>query len=130
MQFSRDTYSYVWPRDGALGDRRLDLAGFQDVARSFYTFCQKAITADGYFYHKYNPDGSPASSWHPWVIKGEAALPIQEDETALVVWRCGGITTATATSSSSARCGWTSFRRRPTSCAAIAIRAPGCRCPS
>lgn len=86
MQFSRDTYSYVWPRDGALVSDALDLAGFQDVARSFYTFCQKAITEDGYFYHKYNPDGSPASSWHPWVIKGEAALPIQEDETALVVW--------------------------------------------
>ncbi len=86
MQFSRDTYSYVWPRDGALVADALDLAGFQDVARSFYTFCQKAITEDGYFYHKYNPDGSPASSWHPWVIKGEAALPIQEDETALVVW--------------------------------------------
>src|SRR3712207_9032671 len=27
-----------------------------------------------------------ASSWHPWVIKGKEALPIQEDETALVVW--------------------------------------------
>src|SRR6185503_6061505 len=47
---------------------------------------QHSITADGYFYHKYNPDGSPASSWHPWVIKGIRSLPIQEDETALVVW--------------------------------------------
>ena len=44
------------------------------------------ITEDGYFLHKYNPDGSPASSWHPWVLKGNAAMPIQEDETALVVW--------------------------------------------
>src|SRR5205823_4769466 len=86
MQFSRDTYSYVWPRDGALVSDALDLAGFPDVARSFYTFCQAAITQEGYFYHKYNPDGSPASSWHPWVIKGTRALPIQEDETALVVW--------------------------------------------
>ncbi len=86
MQFSRDTYSYVWPRDGALVADSLDLAGFPDVARWFYTFCQKTITDDGYFYHKYNPDGSPASSWHPWVMKGERALPIQEDETALVVW--------------------------------------------
>ena len=44
------------------------------------------ITDEGYFYHKYNPDGSPASSWHPWVLKGSRSLPIQEDETALVVW--------------------------------------------
>lgn len=86
MQFSRDTYSYVWPRDGALVADALDLAGFPDIARWFYGFCAKTITEDGYFYHKYNPDGSPASSWHPWVLKNERAMPIQEDETALVVW--------------------------------------------
>src|SRR4051812_15421455 len=86
MQFSRDTYSYMWPRDGALVADSLDLAGFPDVARSFYSFCQRTITDEGYFHHKYNPDGSPASSWHPWVMKGARSMPIQEDETALVVW--------------------------------------------
>jgi len=86
MQFSRDTYSYMWPRDGALVANSLDLAGFPDLARWFYTFCKDVITADGYFHHKYNPDGSPASSWHPWVLKGAQVLPIQEDETALVLW--------------------------------------------
>lgn len=86
MQFSRDTYSYMWPRDGALVANALEMAGFSDLARWFYTFCKDAITPDGYFYHKYNPDGSPASSWHPWVLKGSRVLPIQEDETALVVW--------------------------------------------
>src|SRR4051812_43185321 len=86
MQFSRDTYSYMWPRDGALVANSLDLAGFPDLARWFYTFCKDAITPEGYFHHKYNPDGSPASSWHPWVLKGSRVLPIQEDETALVVW--------------------------------------------
>src|SRR3954466_6614470 len=86
MQFSRDTYSYMWPRDGALVANSLDLAGFPDLARWFYTFCKDVITADGYFHHKYNPEGSPASSWHPWVLKGAQVLPIQEDETALVIW--------------------------------------------
>lgn len=86
MQFARDTYSYIWPRDGALVADSLDLAGFPDLARSFYSFCQRAIDKDGYFLHKYNPDGSPASSWHPWVRDGKPSLPIQEDETALVVW--------------------------------------------
>ena len=86
LHFNRDTYSYMWPRDGALVADSLDLAGFPDVAKSFYSFCQRVITEDGYFYHKYNPDGSPASSWHPWIIKGKQSLPIQEDETALVVW--------------------------------------------
>jgi len=86
MQFSRDTYSYMWPRDGALVANALDLAGFSDLARWFYTFCKDAVTSEGYFHHKYNPDGSPASSWHPWVLNGSRVLPIQEDETALVVW--------------------------------------------
>jgi glucoamylase len=86
MQFSRDTYSYLWPRDGALVANALDLAGFPDIARWFYSFCKDILTDEGYFYHKYNPDGSPASSWHPWVMKGQRAMPIQEDETALVVW--------------------------------------------
>lgn len=86
MQFSRDTYSYMWPRDGALVANALDVAGFPDVARWFYSFCKDALTPEGFFYHKYNPDGSPASSWHPWVMNGARAMPIQEDETALVVW--------------------------------------------
>ncbi len=86
MQFSRDTYSYTWPRDGALVANSLDLAGFPDLARWFYSFCKDVITPEGYFHHKYNPDGSPASSWHPWVLKGMRVMPIQEDETALVLW--------------------------------------------
>jgi glucoamylase len=86
MQFSRDTYSYMWPRDGALVADALDLAGLPDVAKWFYSFCRNVLTPEGYFYHKYNPDGSPASSWHPWVMRGQRAMPIQEDETALVVW--------------------------------------------
>lgn len=86
MQFQRDTYSYLWPRDGALVAAALDDAGFPDVARSFYSLCTRLISEQGYFFHKYNPDGSPASSWHPWVSLGRPQLPIQEDETALVVW--------------------------------------------
>jgi GH15 family glucan-1,4-alpha-glucosidase len=86
MQFARDTYSYMWPRDGALVADSLDLCGFHDLARGFYSFCQRVIQPEGYFLHKYNPDGSPASSWHPWIKDGKPSLPIQEDETALVVW--------------------------------------------
>ena len=86
LQFSRDTYSYMWPRDGALVCHALDLAGFPDVTRRFYTWCRDVLTAEGYLLHKYNPDGTPASSWHPWVVDGKERLPIQEDQTALVLW--------------------------------------------
>ncbi|MGB1126587.1 MAG: glycoside hydrolase family 15 protein [Phycisphaeraceae bacterium] len=87
LQFSRDTYSYLWPRDGAFVADAMAAGGFPDVSRSFYKFCSEVITRRGMFLHKYTPDGSPASSWHPWVdAKGRPQMPIQEDETALVIW--------------------------------------------
>jgi GH15 family glucan-1,4-alpha-glucosidase len=86
MRFARDTYSYVWPRDGALVARALDVAGHHQAARRFFSFCVEHVSAGGYFFQKYNTDGSLASSWHPWVRDGKEQLPIQEDETALVIW--------------------------------------------
>jgi GH15 family glucan-1,4-alpha-glucosidase len=86
-KFARDTYSYVWPRDGALVANSLDRAGHEDITRSFFQFCQKVLRPEGYFAHKYAPDGQPGSSWHPWVdASGKRVLPIQEDETGLVIW--------------------------------------------
>lgn len=85
VDFNSDTYSYMWPRDGALVAYGLDLAGY-DITRSFYQFCAKILTEDGYFLHKYTPSGALASSWHPWIKDKKAQLPIQEDETALVLW--------------------------------------------
>ena len=87
VAFARDTYSYMWPRDGSIVAAALDAAGHVDVTSHFYKFCANAITPDGYLLHKYNPDGSTASSWHPWIGKdGGDQLPIQQDETALVLW--------------------------------------------
>ncbi len=86
MQYARDTYSYMWPRDGALVADAMDAAGFPDIGRGFFSFCSRIISEQGYLLHKYNPDGSLASSWHPWVSNGQPQLPIQEDETALVIW--------------------------------------------
>ncbi|MBI1813146.1 glycoside hydrolase family 15 protein [Candidatus Peregrinibacteria bacterium] len=85
MAFNRDTYTYVWPRDGAFVSLALDQAGYQEVTREFFRFCCRIQSPDGYLLHKYNPDGSLGSSWHPWFRSGEAQLPIQEDETALVI---------------------------------------------
>jgi oligosaccharide amylase len=84
--YGRDTYSYMWPRDGALVAAALVDAGYAEVARRFFSFCHRVITEEGYLLHKYNPDGSLASSWHGWYYEGEKRLPVQEDETALVLW--------------------------------------------
>src|SRR5688572_676379 len=86
-QFARDTYGYMWPRDGALVADAFDAAGYVAVARRFFRFVVKLLKREGYFLHKYHPDRSLASSWHPWIdAQGNKMLPIQEDETGLVVW--------------------------------------------
>ena len=85
-----DTYSYMWPRDGALVAHALNQAGYLDLPRAFFHFCQRALTSEGYLLHKFNPDGTLASSWHPWFRNGRKELPIQEDETALVLWALWG----------------------------------------
>jgi len=82
----RDTYSYMWPRDGALVTSALVDAGYIDIPRSFFEFCSRALSPEGYLLHKYNPDGTLASSWHPWMRDGHKDIPLQEDETALVLW--------------------------------------------
>jgi GH15 family glucan-1,4-alpha-glucosidase len=81
-----DHYSYVWMRDGAFVCDAMGRAGFPEIARRFLRFACRVICEEGYFLHKYNPDGSPAPLWQPWVRDGEPQLPIQEDETALVLW--------------------------------------------
>jgi GH15 family glucan-1,4-alpha-glucosidase len=86
IQYNRDTYSYIWPRDGALVAHALDLAGYPEPARQFFRFAASVIEEEGYLLHKYNPDATLASSWHPWSDSGKPQLPIQEDETALVIW--------------------------------------------
>lgn len=83
-----DHYSYLWTRDGAFVANALDAAGYSEMARGFYSFCTKIIHEHGYFLQKYNPDGTVASSWHPhWDAEAKKVmLPIQEDETGLVLW--------------------------------------------
>ncbi len=89
IRFNRDTYSYAWPRDGALASVALVRADHLAPAERFLEFCARIISPEGYVRHKYNPDGTLASSWHPWVQDGKPVLPIQEDETALVIWALG-----------------------------------------
>lgn len=85
--FSRDSYSYMWPRDGALVANALSHAGYSEVTSDFYDFCSAVLTPGGYLLHKYNPDRSWGSSWQSWADHdGKLQLAIQEDETALVLY--------------------------------------------
>lgn len=86
LQGGRDTYGYMWPRDASYSAMALGSAGDSNVVRNFFSFCNDIISKDGYFMHKYRPDKSLGSSWHPWVRNGKMELPIQEDETAIVIY--------------------------------------------
>lgn len=83
-----DHYSYLWTRDGAFVANALDLAGYSHLTRKFFDFCGRIVHKNGYFLQKYNADGTVASGWHAaWdVHRQEKLIPIQEDETALVLW--------------------------------------------
>ncbi len=83
-----DHYSYLWTRDGAFVAQALDLAGYSHITRKFFDLCSRIVHPKGYFLQKYNPDGTVASGWHAsWDGWNERRLePIQEDETALVLW--------------------------------------------
>lgn len=83
-----DHYSYLWPRDGAFVANALDLAGYPEISRKFFELCGNIVEERGYFLQKYNPDGSVGSGWHShWDrYRKERLVPIQEDETALILW--------------------------------------------
>ena len=82
-----DTYSYVWGRDGAFVAKAFDMAKYDEVSHEFFDFCADVITSEGYLLHKYTPDGYLAGQWMPWADEeGKLQLPIQEDETALVLY--------------------------------------------
>ena len=86
LNFSRDTYAYCWPRDAAHVLWPLIRLGFKDEPLKFFGFCRRVLHPHGYLMHKYQPDGALGSSWHPYVHGTIAAPPIQEDETAVVLF--------------------------------------------
>ena len=86
LNYSKDGYAYCWPRDGANVVWPLIRLGYYQEAYRFFEFCQRALHPGGYLMHKYRADGALGSSWHPYVHGNVVAPPIQEDETALVVF--------------------------------------------
>ena len=88
QQGGKDNYCYMWPRDASFTAMALDRVGDFNVCQRYFEFCNEIISGEGYFMHKYSPDGSQGSSWHGWLDNKtrERRLPIQEDETASVIF--------------------------------------------
>lgn len=87
--YARDAYGYCWPRDAAFALWPLLRLGYRDELTAFFDFCRSGLHKDGYLMHKYQPDGAVGSSWHPYIVGNRSIAPIQEDETAVVVFMFG-----------------------------------------
>jgi GH15 family glucan-1,4-alpha-glucosidase len=87
LNYSRDAYAYSWPRDGAYVLWPLIRMGYRSEAKKFFDFCKDGLHPNGYLMHKYFADGALGPSWHPYLHEDNiVAPPIQEDETALVLF--------------------------------------------
>ena len=86
LNYSRDAYAYSWPRDGGYVIWPLIRMGYKDEAYRFFDFCKRGLHPNGYLMHKYRSDGALGSSWHPYIHDDIVAPPIQEDETAIIVF--------------------------------------------
>lgn len=87
LNYNRDAYAYCWPRDGAFVLWPLIRMGYTEEPYRFFEFCKRGMHPNGYLMHKYRADGGLGASWHPYIHDGgTTAPPIQEDETALVVF--------------------------------------------
>lgn len=85
-----DTYSYLFPRVGAIAAVALDRAGYTDLTRNFYQFCRQLPSPDGFLFSKYTPMGAVGSLNHPWIDPdGKEALPVAADNTAILLWALG-----------------------------------------
>lgn len=89
FNFGRDYYCYCWPRDAAYAIWPLLRIGLYGEAKRFFEFARDTMHQDGYLMHKYQPDRSIGSTWHPLVHGKVRELAIQEDETAIVVYMIG-----------------------------------------
>ncbi len=92
IEYGKDDYAYMWPRDAAFIVNTLDRAGFTEVTKPFFMFCQEVLHPDGYLHHRYRSDKSLGSTWHSsvsqteWLADKILQLPIQEDESASVLF--------------------------------------------
>ena len=92
MEYGKDDYAYMWPRDASFIAMILDRAGYEEVTKPFFTFCQHVLHPDGYLHHRFRSDESLGSTWHSttsqkeWLKDHILQLPIQEDESASVLF--------------------------------------------
>ena len=92
LQYNRDHYSYMWPRDGAFIADAMSLAGYHGTMAPFFHFCARSLSRRKVICIT-NTIRTELSARAGILMscKGCPRLPIQEDETALVLYALGRI---------------------------------------
>lgn len=86
LNYRRDSYAYSWPRDSSYALWPLLRMGYKQELKNYFAFCRDVLHPEGYLLQKFRPDGAVGSSWLPYIIRGRVIPPIQEDETANVIF--------------------------------------------
>lgn len=92
IEYGKDDYSYMWPRDAAFIISTMCQAGYEEITKPFFLFCKDVLHPDGYLHHRFRSDESLGSTWHAstaqddWLHDKVLQLPIQEDESASVLF--------------------------------------------
>ena len=86
LKYSRDAYAYCWPRDAAYALWPLIRMGYTEEPHRFFEFCRRGLHSGGYLMQKYWADGGLGASWHSYVHEEGVSPPIQQDETAIVLF--------------------------------------------
>ncbi len=86
LDHETDTYNYIWPRDATYALWPLIRLGYADEVLRFFDFCIQVMEPEGFLQQRYLPNGTVGSTWNPYFHNGITMPPIQEDETAIVVF--------------------------------------------
>ena len=87
LKHSADTYSYCRPRDAAYAAMVFWKLGYLDETKQFLRFAKDVLSADGFLWPAYRPDGAVGPNPHAYAVDDAGVkLPVQTDETAVVVF--------------------------------------------
>ncbi len=81
-----DTYANCWPRDAAYAAMAFWKLGYMDEVKQFLRFAKDTVSHAGFFWPSYRPDSTVGPNPHAYLLQGEPVMPIQADETAIIVF--------------------------------------------
>ncbi|KAJ8908175.1 hypothetical protein NDN08_008269 [Rhodosorus marinus] len=89
----KESYSYCWMRDAGLCAESLSRNKCPEIAERLFRFGLRIVenAKKPFFYQKYCSDGTVGSGWMGRIdqLTGRPTLPIQQDETAILLWAVG-----------------------------------------